>query len=132
MTGVKLAAPRLLVIDDEPDVGTFVARVAESCGYQTRAIELPGAFRAAYAEFKPDVVVLDLAIPGTDGIELLRDLADLGCKAQVLLISGFDRRVLESAERLGIARGLRMAGVISKPVRAAELRRLLANLSKAA
>jgi DNA-binding response OmpR family regulator len=123
---------RLLVIDDEADIGSYIANVAENCGYRARATEQPGEFKDACAEFAPHVVVLDLAIPDTDGIELLRFLADFGYTGQVLILSGFDRRVLESAERLGRARGLNMAGALTKPVRVPELRVVLANLSPAA
>ncbi len=64
-------------------------------------------------------------MPGCDGIELLRYLAEIGCQAQILIASGFDTRVLQSARELGTARGLNMAGVITKPMRASELRTLL-------
>jgi hypothetical protein len=46
----------------------------------------------------------------------------------VLIISGFDRRVLESAFRLGEAQGLKMAGPLEKPVRLEELEDLLKRL----
>ena len=46
----------------------------------------------------------------------------------VLIISGFDRRVLESAFRLGAAQGLNMVGPLEKPVRLEELEDLLRKL----
>jgi YesN/AraC family two-component response regulator len=63
-----------------------------------------------------------------DGVELLRFLADQGYAAPVLIVSGFDRRVLESAFRLGEALGLSMAGPLEKPVRLEELETLLGQL----
>ena len=65
--------------------------------------------------------MLDLALPRSDGIELLRFLAEEKCRALVLPISGFDERVLEAAMRLGTALGLRMAGPLQKPVRLQQL-----------
>ena len=62
---------------------------------------------------------------GIDGVELLRFLADEDFQGPVLIISGFDRRVLESAFRLGEAQGLNMAGPLEKPVRLEELEELL-------
>ena len=56
-----------------------------------------------------------------DGVELLRFLADEGFRAPVLIISGFDRRVLDSAFRLGAALGLHMVGPLEKPTRLEEL-----------
>lgn len=119
---------RLLIIDDDPEIGRFVQRVAEGCGYEARATERADAFRSAYHSFRPDVIALDLAMPEVDGIELLRFLADEGCRAQLLIISGFDAKVRQAAERLGTARGLRMAGIVPKPMRVADLRALLTGL----
>ena len=116
---------RLLVIDDDPLVGGVAKRIAEKIGFQVLAITDAESFKAAYEHFKPDVISLDLSMPGCDGIELLRFLADIGCRAQILIASGFDSKVLKSAHELGEARGLNMAGVIAKPMRAAEIRAAL-------
>jgi hypothetical protein len=59
---------------------------------------------------------------------LLRFLADQDYAYPVLIISGFDRRVLESAFRLGEALGLSMVGPVEKPVRLEVLEELLAKL----
>ena len=58
-------------------------------------------FKTAYAAFKPTAVVVDLALPDTDGIELFRWLADRGCTLPIVILSGFDDKVLESAKRAG-------------------------------
>jgi YesN/AraC family two-component response regulator len=63
-----------------------------------------------------------------DGVELIRFIADQDYRGPVLIVSGFDRRVLESAFRLGEALGLNMAGPIEKPVRLDILEELLSKL----
>jgi hypothetical protein len=63
-----------------------------------------------------------------DGVELTRFLADQEYRGPVLIVSGFDRRVLESAFRLGETLGLNMAGPVEKPVRLEALEELLGNL----
>lgn len=120
--------PRLLVIDDEPALAEFVAQVAGDCGFTPILTSNDRAFRDAFVSERPEMVVLDLGMPGMDGVELLRFLADEGHQAPVLIISGFDRRVLESAFRLGEALGLEMIGPLEKPVRLAELERLLSEM----
>ena len=120
--------PRLLVIDDEPALADFVAQVATECGFLPTLTADDAAFRDAFRSQRPDVVVLDLGMPGMDGVELLRFLADEKNEAPVLIFSGFDRRVLESAFRLGEALGLEMIGPLEKPVRFDELARLLTGL----
>ena len=74
------------------------------------------------------MVALDLGMPGMDGVELLRFLAGHNYRSPVLIVSGFDRRVLESAFRLGEALGLAMAGPVEKPVRLEDLEAVLNKL----
>jgi DNA-binding response OmpR family regulator len=123
-----MAPDRFLLIDDEPAIGALVRRVAEWCDYEVTVTTHADAFKQAYQELSPGLVGVDLAIPGVDGVELLRHLAEAGCKAKVLILSGFDRRTRETALRLGTALGLNMAGIIAKPMRIAELRSLLSEM----
>jgi len=120
--------PRLLVIDDEPALADFVAQVAKECGFVPILTGDDRAFREAVKTERPDAVALDLGMPGMDGVELLRFLAEANSRAPVLIISGFDRRVLESAFRLGEALGLAMIGPLEKPVRFQDLARVLTEM----
>lgn len=120
--------PRLLVIDDEPALAEFIASAARECGFNPVLTSDDRQFRDRFLEERPDFVALDLGMPGMDGVELLRFLADQQFAAPVLIISGFDRRVLDSAFRLGEALGLSMAGPLEKPVRLQELEELLNRL----
>lgn len=119
---------RLLIIDDEPDIGEILQYIAEDCGFEVVATTTSEAFKTNYATFKPTVVVVDLAVPNTDGIELFRWLADERCTAPILILSGFDDKVLESAKLLGEARGLAMAGIITKPMDVDSVHALLGRL----
>lgn len=107
---------RMLVIDDQPDLCEFIAEVASGVGFDVRAVTDPEAFRRSYAEFRPTLVVLDLQMPEADGIELLRFLADRGSRAHVLVASGMDNRILQTAEAVGRSRGLNMLGALQKPI----------------
>jgi DNA-binding response OmpR family regulator len=120
--------PRLLVVDDEPVLAGFVATAARESGFDPVLAADDQEFRGQFLANRPDMVVLDLGMPGMDGIELLRFLAEQGFKSPVLILSGFDRRVLESSFRLGEALGLTMVGPLGKPVRLEELETLLIEL----
>ena len=120
--------PRLLLIDDEPALADFLASAAEESGFEPVITERDEQFREAFLANRPDMVALDLGMPGMDGVELLRFLADQDYAAPVLIVSGFDRRILESAFRLGEALGLNMAGPVEKPVRFEVLEVLLSEL----
>src|SRR4028118_1995418 len=100
----------LLLIDDEPAFGRFIAHAAELGGYNAHLTMSAGPFMAKYRELQPDAVALDLGMPQVDGVELLRFLAEEKCSAPVIIVSGFDRRVLESSMRLCAALGLNMVG----------------------
>ena len=123
-----MSEPRLLLIDDEPALADFLASAARECGFRPQITAKDEEFRERFLADRPDMVALDLGMPGMDGVELLRFLADEHYSAPVLIVSGFDRRVLESAFRLGEALGLNMAGPLEKPVRLEVLESLLQRL----
>ena len=123
-----MTQPRLLLIDDEPALADFLASAAQESGFVPLVTEHDEAFREAFLAERPHMVALDLGMPGMDGVELLRFLADQDYRAPVLIFSGFDRRVLESAFRLGEALGRNMVGPVEKPVRFEVLEQLLTEL----
>src|SRR5258705_12955055 len=116
---------RLLVVDDHPDIHDFVGQVAESVGYTVAKAQSQEEFHALLPGFKPTLVMLDLQMPGGDGIELIRALARQNAKANIVLASGMDQRVLNAAEQLGKSHGLSMAGVMQKPIMLGDLECLL-------
>ena len=123
-----MAQPRLLLIDDEPALADFLANAARESGFDPVITSEDRQFRDEFLADRPNMVALDLGMPGMDGVELLRFLADQDYRSPVLIVSGFDRRVLESAFRLGEALGLSMTGPIEKPVRLEDLEALLGEL----
>ena len=120
--------PRLLLVDDEPVLADFIADAARGCGFEPIVTSNDAEFRDQFVADRPDTVVLDLGMPGMDGVELLRFLAEQDYRSPVLIVSGFDRRVLDSAFRLGEALGLSMAGPLEKPVRLERLEEILGQL----
>ncbi len=120
-----MTRPRLLLIDDEPQLAAFLASAARMCGFEPITTQQDEDFRARLIADTPQMVALDLGMPGMDGVELLRFLAEQNYRGPVLIISGFDRRVLESAFRLGEALGLRMVGPLEKPARLDALEAIL-------
>jgi DNA-binding response OmpR family regulator len=119
--------PCLLLIDDEPVLADYLASAARTCGFDPIVTERDDEFRESFLANRPEMVAVDLGMP-VDGVELIRFIADQDYRGPVLIVSGFDRRVLESAFRLGEALGLNMAGPIEKPVRLDILEELLSKL----
>jgi two-component system, OmpR family, response regulator ResD len=78
----------ILVVDDEPTIAEVVARYLERAGYETRtAADGPSAVAAALGE-RPDLIVLDIMLPGIDGLEVMRRIrADGGMPVGVILLT---------------------------------------------
>ncbi len=76
----------ILVVDDEPTIAEIVSRYLSRAGYCSRtASDGPSALRSA-GEHRPDLVVLDLMLPGMDGLELMRRLHEFGEGRRVSVI----------------------------------------------
>ena len=123
-----MAQPRLLLIDDEPTLAEFLASAARESGFDAVIAINDEEFRSEFLSQRPDMVALDLGMPGMDGVELIRFLAGHHFESPVLIVSGFDRRILESAFRLGEALGLTMVGPVEKPVRFEVLQDMLSRV----
>jgi len=122
--------PKLLLIDDEPALAQFLADAARLSHFEPIIAHGHDQFRDAYRRERPDMIAIDLGMPGMDGIELLRFLADQQADAPILIFSGFDHRVLDSAFRLGGELGLNMVGPIAKPARLEEVETLLGSVQQ--
>jgi DNA-binding response OmpR family regulator len=64
----------ILVVDDEPTIGDVVSRYLERAGYATRVAEDGDEALALHDERAADLIVLDLMLPGVDGLEVMRRL----------------------------------------------------------
>jgi two-component system, OmpR family, response regulator ResD len=75
----------ILVVDDEPTITDVVSRYLERAGYATHvAADGPDALRIA-GESRPNLVVLDLMLPGMDGLEVMRRLRERERVSVILL-----------------------------------------------
>src|SRR5438034_5031034 len=111
------ARATVLVVDDEPTIGEVVSRYLQRAGYDTR---LAGSGEDALeqaASDSPDLVVLDLMLPGVDGLEVMRRLRqrDRGRTAIILLTA----RGEESDRIVGLRLGA--DDYVVKPFSPAEL-----------
>lgn len=107
---------RLLIIDDEEDICDLIAEIGERNGFDAHTTTNAENVAKILTDFPPDLIMMDLMMPGTDGVELLRVLSDKARNAQLCLISGSDSRVLNSARRLGSAHGLNVIAALEKPL----------------
>lgn len=124
------AAKRILIIDDEPEFSRFVAKVASGLGYDTAETTTAKAFRSEYATAVPDIIVLDIVMPDEDGIELLQWLIAEGCRARILIISGYGPNFADAAKTIAEVKGKLTVQRLEKPIRLADLRAALQDAAK--
>lgn len=115
----------LLVVGGEREWLAQVTASAVRTGFMAMTADCANGFHQALSQTRPSLVLLDLQMPDTDGIECLRHLAALGSRASIVLISDMDSRVLSAAREFGSALGLNMLDMMHKPVASARLDELL-------
>lgn len=115
----------LIVLDDDQAMVNFMATVARERGWFVQTATAEAEFQAMVRASPPDAIMLDLQLGVSDGIEQLRFLHQRSYAGPIVLISGFDARVLTSAQQVGDSLGLLIAAVVEKPARAARIRDVL-------
>jgi two-component system response regulator MtrA len=114
----RLAMPkRLLVIDDDPGICTVIALVATALGLSTRVAREPSDAVAAFLDFVPDVVLLDMIMPGKDGIDLLHEMLLTGAPAKFIIMSGYGETFMRLARGVAAFHGVEPPAMLSKPFR---------------
>jgi two-component system chemotaxis response regulator CheY len=90
---VGARAPRLLVVDDATIMRMRIAGIAREAGWEVVAEATNGREGLArYAEYRPDLVTLDIVMPELDGVETLRELRSTDAHARVVMVSAVDQR----------------------------------------
>ncbi|MCY7280081.1 MAG: PAS domain-containing protein [Sphingomonas bacterium] len=98
----------ILVIDDDPDVRDFIAQSLSDIGYSVRSAVDGEAGLAAFAEARPEVVILDYAMPGLSGGEVAAQILTLMPGQPILFVSGY-------SESEAISRAAPHARMLAKP-----------------
>lgn len=109
-------APTLLVADDEAEIADIVKAVGEGLGFAVTCVLEGLEVMVLVDRIKPDVIVLDLRMPGADGVEIIRELGNRKCQAKIVLMSGMDQRTLSSVQALGRKHDLDIGSTLTKPM----------------
>lgn len=119
---------KLLLVDDESFALRLLTHQLTKLGFSDVASYDDPTAALALLEadvHAADMVLLDLQMPGIDGIEFIRHLARLHYHGGLVLISGEDERILQTARRLAEAHRLQVRGAVHKPVTPAALSAIL-------
>jgi excisionase family DNA binding protein len=100
--GQQSSGPVVLVVDDDPRVREFVRVNLELAGYSVREAERAEEALAVVADQAPDLVLLDVVMPGTDGWQLLQRMQERHGSIPVIMFSGqVDEATAGEAARRG-------------------------------
>ena len=116
--------PCIALLDDDIGLCAFMTDVAQAAGFRT-IMAHDGRELATLLASEPVVLVLDLAMAHMDGIEVIRQLAAARFTGRLVIVSGHSASMLQSAKLLAELQGVRVAGVLTKPIRAESLLALL-------
>lgn len=93
--------PRVLIVDDEPQIRRFLRISLPPHGYDCVEAEDAGTALAVYAKQRPDVIILDLGLPGRDGFAVIQDIRKLALTPIVVLSARDDVEGKVKALELG-------------------------------
>ena len=125
---VKRSTVTILALDDEPFMLKLLARMLANMGFTS--VTLCDNGHAALDQIddvnaRPNLILLDLNMPGMDGIEVVRHLVERHYSGSLILISGEDERMRQAAEKLVQAHRIQVLGHLRKPVKPEVLSALL-------
>lgn len=121
---------KILLVDDEPFVLNLLSRQLANLGFsdvicRERATDALALLESGDSLF--GMIFCDLQMPEMDGVEFVRQLVRINYTGGLVLVSGEDERILQTAEKLSRAHRLNVLGALHKPVSPEQLRQVLAN-----
>jgi CheY-like chemotaxis protein len=116
-------APRILVVDDEYEIRTFFAGILLDEGYCVTTVATARHALTAVRNEEFELVVLDLSLPDSDGLELTRQIRGEIPHLHILAISGF---MVGDMPREAVAAGA--SATLPKPTTSSALRRSVSGL----
>ena len=122
-----LTALSVLVVDDHDFQRRTALALLGRLGVGSLAESSDGteALELLERSAPPDVIVCDIDMPGMDGVEFIRHVAERGLADAVIIASGMDASVLHAVEEVAEGYGLEVLGTIEKPLTARRLSDLL-------
>jgi len=119
---------KLLAVDDDKAIRQYLTVVCKRLGFEVESVADKSALERQLVAVSPDIILLDLQLPGEDGVQILKMLKDYGSNARIILVSGMDERTISTIIKVGESLGLNMDGALTKPVLIDTLRNKLGKL----
>jgi len=116
-------APRILIVDDDALLRRLIAKIFDDVGFQVEVAADGAAAVGAFRRFRPSVVLLDIIMPGREGLETTIDMRAIDPSVPIIAMSGGGR--IGPNEFLALAEALGAAATIAKPFSSGQIRDLV-------
>ncbi len=129
---VEQLSIRILILDDDPFILKLLSRMLANLGFLSVDCCENGEDALKLLDdvaTRPDLILLDLNMPGMDGIEFVRHLVERNYSGSLILVSGEDERMLKTTEKLVQAHQIPILGYLQKPVQPEALREQLKKMA---
>jgi EAL domain-containing protein (putative c-di-GMP-specific phosphodiesterase class I)/CheY-like chemotaxis protein len=128
---MDIAHLHFLVAEADPSQRAALGEMLGQLG-ASQVTEVPDghtALRCFQDSFTPtvNVAIIDLELPGMDGLELIRTLAGMQCRARLIVVGAQASNLMFSVETMAQAYGFELLGTLAKPLSGARLQALLDN-----
>jgi EAL domain-containing protein (putative c-di-GMP-specific phosphodiesterase class I)/ActR/RegA family two-component response regulator len=125
---VTPTSPNAFVVDDEEGICKVISMTLASVGIETEKFHNARDAVAALDSRLPAIIFLDVALEGSDAIDVIRGLGERGYAGVVQLMSGSNIALLQDVARVGARHGLHMRPPLEKPFRAEAIRHIVSSL----
>lgn len=82
--------PKILVVDDDPAINEMLTIVLEAEGFETKPVTDGAAAIPAFHDYNPDIILLDLMLPGMSGVDICREIRKVSSIPIVMLTAKTD------------------------------------------
>lgn len=121
--------PVLLIIDDEADIAELCENIAQALGFETAiCTDFKKNTSIIDSHTPPDVILMDLIMPETEGMELLQWLSQIQNSSKLIIMSGYGEKYLKPAQLYAESCGLNFHALLPKPFSIADLQNTLKSL----
>jgi FixJ family two-component response regulator len=116
---------RLLMIDDDAGIANVVGLIARLLGMDFQATDTPLIAAEVFADYRPNIVMIDMIMPEKDGLDVLSEILATGIPTWIVLTSGYGDTYLRLGMGVAKFHGADRVSILKKPFRRAELIDLL-------
>lgn len=109
---------KLLILEDQVILRKLISRQTGFFSRQATQIDEfsdPAEALRSAAETSYDLIITDIGMPGMSGIDFIKNLSAIGCRASLLIISGYDPRTLHTIADMARGQGMRSVHFLCKP-----------------